>query len=99
VIVRHATYGDLEAMSEAKHAACIAAWAHILPAETLERLPWPERRDGVRSFMHPACVPYREAPSVHGGLARRTRAAHERPDPNRTRRIYEKRRVVRIGLA
>jgi GNAT superfamily N-acetyltransferase len=43
VIVRHASHDDLEAMSDAKHAAGIAAWKHIFPAETLERFPWPER--------------------------------------------------------
>ena len=43
VIVRRAGHADLEAMSEAKHAAGIAAWAHMFPAETLERFPWPER--------------------------------------------------------
>jgi GNAT superfamily N-acetyltransferase len=43
VIVRRASYDDLEAMTEAKHAAGIAAWPHILPAETLQRLGMPER--------------------------------------------------------
>jgi GNAT superfamily N-acetyltransferase len=43
VILRYASYEDLEAMSDAKHAAGIAAWAHIFPAETLERFSWPER--------------------------------------------------------
>jgi GNAT superfamily N-acetyltransferase len=43
VIVRRADRADLEAMSEAKHAAGVAGWAHMFPAETLERFPWPER--------------------------------------------------------
>jgi GNAT superfamily N-acetyltransferase len=43
VIVRHASYDDLDEMTDAKHAAGIAAWPHIFPAETLERFPWPER--------------------------------------------------------
>ena len=43
MIVRRAGCADLEAMSDAKHAAGIAAWAHMFPAETLERFPWPER--------------------------------------------------------
>ncbi len=49
ISVRRAQPGDLEAMRRAKHAAGLAAWQHILPRPTLERLGMPPRwEDTVR---------------------------------------------------
>lgn len=43
ITVRPARAADLPAMRRAKHAAGIAAWPHIFPAEVLEVLPFVDR--------------------------------------------------------
>jgi GNAT superfamily N-acetyltransferase len=48
IAIRDASEADLAAMGEAKHAAGLAAWPHILPREVLQELGFPERwRDAV----------------------------------------------------
>lgn len=49
ITVRLASAADLPAMSRAKHDAGMAAWPHILPAEVIGQLPFPDRwSDAVR---------------------------------------------------
>jgi GNAT superfamily N-acetyltransferase len=43
VSIRPATSADLDAMIAIKHDAGVAAWAHILPGEVLEALPFLDR--------------------------------------------------------
>jgi GNAT superfamily N-acetyltransferase len=43
VSIRAATTADVPAMVAIKHDAGVSAWPHILPAEVLESLPFPDR--------------------------------------------------------
>jgi GNAT superfamily N-acetyltransferase len=47
VTLRVATPADLAAMAHVKQDAGVAAWPHIMPAELINQLPFPERWSGA----------------------------------------------------